>query len=202
MEDAIYKVVGKRFDIQSPAQLSYILFDEMKIPILKDMKRGKPTKAYPTGLYSTAEEILDLLYAEHPDIPLLEYVITYRKLQNAAAKSFLKMLANSFVDGFLPFTRVQAAYMMTVIPSGRLSSSSSGGKEGVRVGETDTGNLSYTYEKGSWNCGFNTQGIAKSDFRLIPVKKITNLPVESGLNFQEPYSEEIDSTLVKMIAGL
>lgn len=202
MRSAIYQIVGKHFDIQSPAQLSWILFDEMKIPVLAEMKRGKPTKAYPTGLYSTAEDVLDNLYMEHPDIPLLEYVVTYRKLQNAAAKSFLKMIANSFVDGFLPYTRVQAAYMMTVIPSGRLSSSSNGGKEGVTVKETDSGGLSYTYDKGSWDCGFNTQGIAKSDNKFVSVKKITKLPDSAGLNFQEPYSEEIDSTLVKMIAGI
>lgn len=202
IEHAAYAFVGRKFNISSPQEVSYILFDEFKVPVLPDMERGKPTKTYPNGLYSTAAEKLEELYAKHPEYPLLQYIIEYRRLEHAISVNLSKLVVNSFVDRLQPYTRCQAQYSMTVIPTGRLSSSSNSGREGVFVKTTKAGSLTYSYDKGSWTAGLNTQGFSKEDGRPVKAKKIKGIGASAGLNLDTPYSEEINFELVRTLAEI
>lgn len=202
LKKKLFDFVGKEFDIQSPQQVSVVIYDEFKIPPLEGMVRGKPTKNHPQGLYSTDADTLDALYTKHPEISLLEYIVQYRQLCLAVNNVFSKLIANSYVDAFIPYTRSQAQYAMTVIPTGRLSSASNGGRSGVICNETKKGNVTYSYNKGDWSCGINTQGISKPDKKHTVARKITSLPKEAGLSLSTPYPKEIELELVKLISQI
>lgn len=197
IEQAIYREAGRQFDIGSPKQLSTVLFEDFKIPPLPTMEKGA------NGVYSTKEEVLDELFAAYPDFAILRYVVTYRKLQATIGKIYLKSLANSFVDSFLPWTRVQLSFSQTNVPTGRFSSASGDGKERVTVKQSDkTKKLSYAYTRGSWDCGFNSQGVPNPFFKTAPARRITALPPEAGINLAAPYPVEVDQAFIKGLAEL
>lgn len=63
----IYAAAGREFNIASPKQLATVLFDELRLPILKRTKTGP----------STAEDVLERLGAKHP---LPAKIIEHRQL--------------------------------------------------------------------------------------------------------------------------
>ncbi|MDD3124582.1 MAG: DNA polymerase I [Candidatus Kapabacteria bacterium] len=102
----IYKESGIEFNLDSPKQLSEILFDVMMIPPVKKTKTG----------YSTDVETLTLLsYAN----PIAEYLLKYRQLSK---------LKNTYIDTLPnmlnPATgRLHTNYNQAGTNTGRLSSS-------------------------------------------------------------------------------
>ena len=106
-EQAIYHSAGVRFNISSPKQVGEVLFDRLKIP-----HRWKKTSS---GQYSTSEEKLDELAAEHK---IVSDILEYRKLQK---------LKNTYVDTLPelinPNTgRIHSSYNQARAATGRLSS--------------------------------------------------------------------------------
>ncbi len=106
MERSIYACAGREFNINSPKQLSVVLFDELGL---------KPIKKTKTG-FSTNEDVLKRLSAEH-EIPGL--ILGYRGLAK---------LKSTYVDAILalinPRTgRIHTTFNQTVTATGRLSSS-------------------------------------------------------------------------------
>jgi len=105
LEKDIYDAIGHEFNINSPQQLSAVLFQELKLPARR--KRGS---------YSTGADILEELRGVHPIIaPILEY----RQLAK---------LKSTYVDalpGLInPRTgRVHTSFNQTKTATGRLSSS-------------------------------------------------------------------------------
>ncbi len=102
----VFKLAGRRFNVDSPKQLADVLFDGLG---LKPPKQGK------TG-FSTDADVLDELSGEHP---IIEEIIQYRQLSK---------LKNTYTDklGSLinPRTgRVHASFNQTITATGRLSSS-------------------------------------------------------------------------------
>jgi DNA polymerase I len=68
LEAQIHALAGHEFNINSTKQLGDVLFDELKLPVLKKTKTG----------YSTANEALERIEHAHPIVPL---VIRYRTLR-------------------------------------------------------------------------------------------------------------------------
>lgn len=109
MEDRveqIYSLAGEQFNINSPKQLSVILFEKLGLPTVKKTKSG----------YSTDVSVLEELAAEH-DLP--EMILTYRQLGK---------LKSTYVDAlqediFSKTGRVHTSFNQTVAATGRLSSS-------------------------------------------------------------------------------
>ncbi|HBY85673.1 MAG TPA: hypothetical protein DEO86_07345, partial [Colwellia sp.] len=52
-----HNLAGKSFNLSSPKQLQQILFEELKIPVIKKTPKGAP---------STAEEVLQELALDYP----------------------------------------------------------------------------------------------------------------------------------------
>jgi len=105
LEKDIYDAIGHQFNINSPQQLSAVLFQELKLPARR--KRGS---------YSTGADILEELRGVHPVIaPILEY----RQL------SKLKSTYIDALPGLInPKTgRVHTSFNQTKTATGRLSSS-------------------------------------------------------------------------------
>ncbi|WBL22074.1 DNA polymerase I [Zunongwangia sp. HRR-M8] len=106
LETKIYEEAGEEFKISSPKQLGIILFEKLAL-----VKKPKKTK---TGQYSTSEDVLSYLAAEHH---IVQYVLDYRGLVK---------LQNTYVDalpGQVEKTgRVHTDYVQTIAATGRLSS--------------------------------------------------------------------------------
>jgi DNA polymerase-1 len=104
----IFDLAGERFNINSPAQLSEVLFEKLKLPAGK--RTGKTKTA------STAVEVLEELAAVH-DLPRL--VLDWRGLQK---------LKGTYIDALPQLVnpetgRVHTSFNQAVAATGRLSSS-------------------------------------------------------------------------------
>lgn len=104
--DEIHTEAGSVFNIDSPKQLSKVLFEDLKLPIIKRTKTG----------ISTDQEVLEKLAVDHP---LPAKIIEHRQLSKLKG-TYLDALPN-LVN---PFTgRVHTSFSQTTAATGRLSSS-------------------------------------------------------------------------------
>jgi len=106
LEKDIYVLADEEFNINSPKQHSVILFEKLKLPVVKKTKTG----------YSTDVSVLELLAAEHK---LPKQILFYRQLAK---------LKSTYVDAlpgeiFKNTGRVHTSFNQTVAATGRLSSS-------------------------------------------------------------------------------
>jgi len=198
-ESAIHAMAGRIFDVTSPQQLSRLLYDVFKIPPPEGLERGK------SGYYSTAEDVMDKLYKTNPDVEILHLVVTHRKLLGTLGKLFLKALINSYVDGYLPYARVQLQFNQCVIPTGRLASGSSGmAARRCTTKQTKT-RLSRKFKTDSGDCGFNSQGVDGSYFRRGKARRIKKLnisPEHLGFDVENPYPQTIQDELIRRVVEL
>ena len=102
----IYEAAGEEFNINSPKQLGVILFEKMKLPIMKKTKSG----------YATDVETLEKL---RPFSSIIDKILEYRQVQK---------LNSTYVEGMIPHInektgRIHTTFHQTVTATGRLSSS-------------------------------------------------------------------------------
>ena len=106
LEQEVYAIAGKQFNIASPKQLAEVLFVEQKLPVLAKTKTGPSTDA----------DVLEELALQHP---LPAKIIEFRQFSK---------LKGTYVDA-LPLLvnpatgRVHCSLHQTVAATGRLSSS-------------------------------------------------------------------------------
>jgi DNA polymerase-1 len=106
LQKSVFDIVGEEFNINSTQQLGKILFEKLKLPVIKKTKTG----------YSTDVGVLQELAKDH-ELPRV--VLDYRSLTK---------LKSTYVDALPklidPSTgRVHTSYNQTVTATGRLSSS-------------------------------------------------------------------------------
>jgi DNA polymerase-1 len=105
LQQQAYELADQPFNLASPKQLGEILFEKLKLPVLKKTKKGAP---------STAEEVLQELAL---DYPLPKVLMEYRGL--AKLKSTYTDTLPLMVDSS---NRVHTSYQQAVTATGRLSS--------------------------------------------------------------------------------
>ncbi len=108
LEEEIFLLAGRQFNVGSPKQLGEVLFDEMG---LVGGKKGK------TGAYATGVDILETLAAEGHDLPAR--VLDWRQLAK---------LKSTYTDALIgqiskASQRVHTSYSMAATSTGRLASS-------------------------------------------------------------------------------
>ena len=101
----IYNLAGEEFNIKSPKQLGELLFEKLKLPVIKKTKSG----------YSTDVDVLEKLRSEHP---IIEKILDYRQLTK---------LNSTYVEGLKPFInprtkRIHSFFHQTITATGRISS--------------------------------------------------------------------------------
>ncbi len=107
IEREAHELAGHPFNLGSPKQIQQVLFEELKLPVLKKTPKGQP---------STAEEVLESLAA---DYPLPRKILEHRSL--AKLKS---TYTDRLPQQINPRTgRVHTSYHQAVAATGRLSSS-------------------------------------------------------------------------------
>ncbi|MFC1899311.1 DNA polymerase I [Chloroflexota bacterium] len=105
-EARIYDSVGRKFNINSPQQLSVVLFEELKLPSARKTKSG----------YSTGAAVLEGLRGAHP---IIELILEYRQLSK---------LKSTYIDALPAMVnprtgRLHTSFNQTRTSTGRLSSS-------------------------------------------------------------------------------
>jgi DNA polymerase-1 len=106
LEKVIYELAGETFNINSPKQLSTILFEKLKLPVIRRTKTG----------FSTDEEVLQTLSASHA---LPASLIEFRELQKMNS-TYIEGLQSGLLLGE---ERIHTTFNQTVTATGRLSSS-------------------------------------------------------------------------------
>lgn len=106
LEQQAFEQAGKTFNLSSPKQLQEILFEQMKLPVLKKT---------PTGAPSTAEEVLAELALEYEFPKLITEHRGLSKLKSTYTDKLPKMVNAST-------GRVHTSYHQAVAATGRLSS--------------------------------------------------------------------------------
>ena len=108
LEQQVYHLTNKTFNINSPKQVGEILFDELKL----DSKHKKSK----SGSYSTSEEVLLSIKDKHPVVGL---ILTYREL-----KKLISTYIAALPTYINPTTgKIHTTYNQTTTATGRLSSS-------------------------------------------------------------------------------
>lgn len=104
LEEQIYALSEEKFNLNSPKQLSAVLFEKLQI---------KPPKKTTTG-YSTSIEVLDALKEEYP---IIKKIIEYRSLEKLRST-----YADSLPLQINPATkRIHCTFNQSVTATGRLS---------------------------------------------------------------------------------
>lgn len=101
----IYELAGEEFNLNSPKQLSEILFEKLGLPVIKKTKTGNSTNA----------EVLEKLEAKHP---IICKILEYRQLSK---------LKSTYIDGLKLVVnkdtgKIHSKFNQTITSTGRISS--------------------------------------------------------------------------------
>ena len=107
LQTQIFDLCDCTFNLNSPKQLSEVLFEKLGL---------KPGKKRSGGSYSTDSEELERLFNDHPAIPLIIEHRQVAKLRSTYIEGLRKVISPS--DG-----RVHTTFNQTLTATGRLSSS-------------------------------------------------------------------------------
>jgi DNA polymerase-1 len=107
LEEEVYRYAGERFNIGSPQQLAVILYQKLRLPILKRTQKGRAP--------STDADVLEKLRDHHP---IVETLLAYRELAK---------LKSTYLDALPPLVnprtgRLHTTYNQVGAATGRLSS--------------------------------------------------------------------------------
>jgi DNA polymerase-1 len=174
----IYSLSGEPFNINSPQQLSRILFEKLQLT------PGKKTK---TG-YSTDIEVLEKLSLIHP---LPKEILEYRTLTK---------LKNTYID-VLPALmsprtgRIHASFNQMVVATGRLSSSDPNlqnipirGEEGRRIREAFVTEEGFT--------------LLSSDYSQIELRVLAHISKDELLTEAFLKDEDIHTNVAREVFGV
>ena len=101
-----FKIAGEEFNLDSPKQLLEILYEKLKLPVLKKTPKGQP---------STNEETLQRLSEEYELPKIILQYRTLAKLKSTYTDSLIK-IENPVTQ------RIHTSYQQAITSTGRLSS--------------------------------------------------------------------------------
>lgn len=105
IEQTVFQLAGEEFNLNSPKQLGVILFEKLKLPVIRKTKTG----------YSTAADVLEKLHGEHE---IIEHILHYRQLGK---------LQSTYIEGLLKVVdektnKIHTRFNQALTQTGRLSS--------------------------------------------------------------------------------
>jgi DNA polymerase-1 len=177
-EGLIYQLAGETFNINSSQQLGKILFEKLKLPVMKKTKTG----------YSTDVDVLTRLSLQH-GLPL--EILTYRNLTK---------LKSTYIDALPKLVhpetgRIHTSYNQTVTATGRLSSSDPNLQNiPIRTDEGSRIRQAFIPEKG-W-------GIASADYSQIELRLLAHLSQDEKLVEAFRRDEDIHARTASEIFGV
>lgn len=165
LEKIIYELAGSEFNINSPKQLSKILFEDLELPVIKKTKTG----------YSTNAQVLEKLRDKHPIIKKIERYREMYKLKSTYLESLEECIDK---DG-----RIRSTFKQNVTATGRLSST-----------EPNLQNLPIRTEEGrkirkAFKADEN-KVLIDADYSQIELRVLAHLANDKKM--QEAFSKNID----------
>ncbi|MDN6542883.1 MAG: DNA polymerase I, partial [Lentilactobacillus parabuchneri] len=179
IQQTIYQEAGEEFNIGSPKQLGKILFEKLRLPILKKTKTG----------YSPSVDVLEKLA---PDAPIVQNVLDYRqiaKLQSTYIDGLLKVIHKD--DG-----KVHTRYLQTLTQTGRLSSVDPN-LQNIPI-RTEEGRLirqAFVPTQPGWQ-------IFSSDYSQIELRVLASITGDQNMQEAFKEGEDIHATTARRIFGL
>ena len=165
LEKIIYELSGSEFNINSTKQLSKILFEDLKLPVIKKTKTG----------YSTNAQVLEKLRDKHPIIKKIERYREMYKLKSTYLESLEECIDK---DG-----RIRSTFKQNVTATGRLSST-----------EPNLQNLPIRTEEGrKIRKAFKADDkkvLIDADYSQIELRVLAHLANDKKM--QEAFSKDID----------
>lgn len=176
-EQAITALAGEKFNINSPKQLGYILFDKLMLPHYRKTKSG----------YSTDVSVLEKLIDYHP---IIELILEYRKdskLKNTYCDGLGKQITES--------SRIHTTFKQSQTLTGRLSSAepnlqnipvrSEKGKELRKFFVADEGNV-----------------LIDADYSQIELRVLAHVSGDESLIEAFNHNEDIHTVTASQVFGV
>ena len=178
LEAEIYNNVGHQFNINSPQQLSTVLFEELKLSPQRKTKTS----------YSTGAAVLEELRSVHP---VIEFILDYRQLSK---------LKSTYIDALPSLVnpktkRVHTSFNQTRTATGRLSSSEPNlqnipvrGELGKEVRQA------FIAPAGSY--------LLAADYSQIDLRALAHLSQDESLLDAFRHDEDIHSATAAQVSGV
>ncbi|MCK4259277.1 MAG: DNA polymerase I [Halanaerobiales bacterium] len=161
ISEKVYEIAGTKFNLNSPKQLGKILFEEMKMPVIKKTKTG----------YSTNAEVLEEL-DKIDTTGIISYIHEYRELAK---------LKSTYVDALPPLVhpetgRIHTYFNQTVTATGRLSSTEPNLQNiPIRTEEGQKIRKAFIAEKGGENI------LLTADYSQVELRILAYISKDPGL---------------------
>ncbi|MDN2452639.1 DNA polymerase I [Lactobacillus sp. UCMA15818] len=179
LEQSIHTEAGEDFNINSPKQLGVILFEKLKLPVIKKTKTG----------YSTAVGVLEELRGM---APIIDNILKYRqvaKIQSTYVEGLLKVVSET--DG-----KVHTRYTQTLTATGRLSSVDPNLQNiPVRLEEGRQIRKAFVPEKTEWE-------IFSSDYSQIELRVLAHISHDKNMQAAFNKGADIHANTAMQIFGL
>ncbi len=166
VEGEIHQLAGKSFNVSSPKQLGEVLFEDLKLRVIKKTKTG----------YSTSIDVLEKLKDEHP---IIEKIMEYRTMTK---------LYSTYVEGLRQVIykddKVHTIFNQALTATGRLSST-----------EPNIQNIPIRYEEGrqirrSFVPSHKGDFILSADYSQIELRILAHL--SNAHNLIEAFVNDLD----------
>ena len=179
LEQEIYDLAGRQFNIASPKQLGVILFEELGLPVIKKTKTG----------YSTNVEVLNELYNLHP---IIEKILAYRQWTK---------LKSTYMDGIAPLIdredgRVHTSFNQTATATGRLSSSDPN-LQNIPVRRQEGRHIREMFEPGQ---GYDL--LVSADYSQIELRVLADMSQDENFLLAFRHNEDVHARTAAEVFGV
>jgi len=181
LKSEIHRAAGREFNIDSPKQLSEILFDEMNLRVVKKTKTGRSTDA----------SVLEILAAETAH-PLPGLILKYREV-NKLLGTYVAPLPEMISE---KTGRVHASFHQAVAATGRLSSS-----------DPNLQNIPVRTEQGrkireAFVPGSPGRILITADYSQIELRVLAHLSEDKGLREAFNTDQDIHTFVAAQLEGI
>ncbi len=179
LELKAHEVAGKVFNLNSPKQIQDILYDQLKLPVLKKTPKGQP---------STAESVLQELAV---DYALPKIILDYRQLSKLKSTytDKLPLLAQQKTG------RVHTSYHQAVTATGRLSSTEPN-LQNIPVRSEQGRKIRQSFIVPDGFC------LVAADYSQIELRIMAHLSADEGLLAAFGAGEDIHKTTAAEVFGV
>jgi DNA polymerase-1 len=179
LEAEIHDLAGHPFAIASPLQVRAVLFDELKLPVVKRTKTGASTDA----------EVLEELAPLHPLPALLLEHRKYAKLKSTYVDALPALVA--------PATgRIHTTFNQTVTATGRLSSSDPNLQNiPIRTAEGQQIRAAFLPREPGWR-------FIAADYSQIELRILAHLSGDAGMRSAFAAGEDIHTRTAAAVFGV
>ncbi|PWU15593.1 MAG: DNA polymerase I [Chlamydiae bacterium] len=179
LEEQIYELSGQKFNLNSPKQLSSILFEKLQI---------KPPKKTTTG-YSTSIDVLDTLKEEYP---IIKKIIEYRTLEKLRST-----YADSLPLQVNPITkRIHCTFNQSIAATGRLSCQNPN-LQNIPVRTEEGKKIRQAFEPQELDYSF-----LSADYSQIELRILAHLSEDPALTQAFNNQEDIHSYTASLVFGV